>query len=215
MQPCHLLVPLLQVTFSDDIGDTEGLKSVLSPVASKAPVPSCKTPQSVCCKQRALLPQPVEVGGSQLSSSVGRGCGSSTRPRRGRRVGGTEKKEWAARRAASWKGDEERELLRAIEEEEKVEEQLDVSLELLRASEDGAEGEFGKGNGIPGSLCSTPSCTLSLLAPARGTSGSVLSHRQNPMQAGGWWRGPGTAEAGQHGAPVPQRPAQSAASRGW
>uniref|UniRef100_A0A803XV34 separase n=1 Tax=Meleagris gallopavo TaxID=9103 RepID=A0A803XV34_MELGA len=128
----------LAVTFSDD-SDIEGLKSVLSPVASKAPVPSCKTPQSVCCSQRALLPRSVEVGGSQLSSSVGRGCGSSTRSRRGRRVGGTEKKERAARRAPSWKGDEERELLRAIEEEEKVEEQLDISLELLRASEDGAE----------------------------------------------------------------------------
>ncbi|XP_031458631.1 separin isoform X2 [Phasianus colchicus] len=129
----------LPVTFSDD-SDIEGLKSVLSPVASKAP--SCRTPQSVCCSHRALLPQSVGVGGSQLSSSsVGRGCGSSTRSRRGRRVGGTEKKERVARGALR-KGDEERELLRAIEEEEKVEEQLDVSLELLQASEDGAEGRI-------------------------------------------------------------------------
>ncbi|XP_021238121.1 separin isoform X2 [Numida meleagris] len=132
----------LPVTFSDD-SDIEGLKSVLSPVASKAPDPSCKTPQSASCSRRALLPQSVEMGGSQLSSSsVGRGCGSRTRPQRGRRVGGTEKKERTARRAPSWKGDEERELLRAIEEEEKVEEQLNVSLELLRASEDGAEGRI-------------------------------------------------------------------------
>ncbi|XP_072214309.1 separin [Excalfactoria chinensis] len=128
----------LPVTFGDD--SDEGLKSVLSPVASKAAVPSCKTPQSACCSQRALRPRAVEVGGSQLGSSMGRGSRSSTRPQRGRRVEGTEKKEQVERRAPSWKGDEEQELLSAIKEEEKVEEQISVSLELLQASEDGAEG---------------------------------------------------------------------------
>ncbi|NXJ06873.1 ESPL1 protein, partial [Odontophorus gujanensis] len=132
----------LPVTFSDD-SDAEGPKSVLSPVPSKAPVPSCKMPQSSSRSQRALLPQRVEMGGSQLSSSsTGRGRGSSAGPRRGRRVGDTEKKEQVAHRAPSGKGDEERELLRSIEEEEKVEEQLNVSLELLQASEDGAKGKI-------------------------------------------------------------------------
>lgn len=158
------------MTFSDD-SDTEGLKSVLSPIAGKAPIAGCKTPKSVCCSKRALLPRSLEMGGSQLSSSsVGRGCRSSTRPRRGRTAGGTEKKERAARRAPSWKGDEERELLCAIEEKEKVEEQVNVSLELLQASEDEAQGELGKGNGIAGSFRLTPSCTFPLLAPARGPS---------------------------------------------
>ncbi|NXC43724.1 ESPL1 protein, partial [Penelope pileata] len=127
----------LPVTFSDD-SDIEDPKSGLTPAASKAPGPSCKTPQSESRLRRALLPQSVEKGSSQLSSSsVGRGRGSSARPRRGRKAGSTEeKRERAARRAPSWKAEEECELLRAIEEEEKVEEQLDVSLELLRASED-------------------------------------------------------------------------------
>uniref|UniRef100_A0A8C3LRZ9 separase n=1 Tax=Chrysolophus pictus TaxID=9089 RepID=A0A8C3LRZ9_CHRPC len=174
--PATSLSPLLQVTFSDD-SDVEGLKSVLSPAASKAP--GCRTPQSVCCSHTALLPRSVGVGGSQLSSSVGRGCGSSARSRRGRRVGGTEKKERVAGRALSWKGDEERELLRAIEEEEKVEEQLDISLELLRASEDGAEGELGKGSGIAGSSHSTPSCTSSLL----GMPGSPWGLLPDPRSA--------------------------------
>lgn len=138
MQPCHLLVSLLQVTFGDD--SDEGLKSVLSTIASKAPVTSCKTPRSVSCSQRALRTRAVEVGGSQLGSSLGRGSRSSTRPQRGRRVEGTEKKEQVAHRAPSGKGDEEQELLSAIKEEEKVEEQISVS--SLQASEDGAKGRI-------------------------------------------------------------------------
>ncbi|POI24140.1 hypothetical protein CIB84_012112, partial [Bambusicola thoracicus] len=128
----------LPVTFSDD-SDTEGLKSALSPVTSKAPIASCETPKSARCSKRALLLRSLEMGGSQLSSSsVGRGCRSSTRPRRGCAAGGTERKERAACRALRWKRDEERELLCAVEE--KVEEQVNVSLELLQASEDEAEG---------------------------------------------------------------------------
>lgn len=51
------------------------------------------------------------------------------------------------RRAPGKRAEEERELLRAIEEEEKekVEEELDLSFEVLRASEEeeGAPGELG------------------------------------------------------------------------
>ncbi|XP_040510871.2 LOW QUALITY PROTEIN: separin isoform X1 [Gallus gallus] len=101
----------LPVTFSDD-SDTEGLKSVLSPIAGKAPIAGCKTPKSE--------QHPAPAGDAQLGA-----------PRR---------RSGQARRAPSWKGDEERELLCAIEEKEKVEEQVNVSLELLQASEDEAQG---------------------------------------------------------------------------
>ncbi|OXB79012.1 UNVERIFIED_CONTAM: hypothetical protein H355_004555 [Colinus virginianus] len=175
----------LLVTFSDD-SDTEGPKSVLSPVPSKAPVPSCKTPQSASHSQSALLPQCVEMGGSQLSSSsTGRGHGSCARPQRGRRAGGTEKKERVAHRAPSWKEDKEWEQLRSIKEEENVEEQLNVSLGLLQASEDGAKGDLGKGNGIAGSLCA-PQAAYCPCWPQQGDQVALLhpAGRMQPRQEG-------------------------------
>ncbi|NXQ95293.1 ESPL1 protein, partial [Sagittarius serpentarius] len=122
----------LKVTFSDD-SDTEDPEAGLTPAATR----------KTSCARKALPPKST---GSQ-ASSLGFGSQSSgAQPRRGqlgaRRAGAAEvKRERATRRAPS-KRAEEREFLRAIEEE-KVEEELEISFEVLRASEE-EEGAPGR-----------------------------------------------------------------------
>ncbi|NXV25073.1 ESPL1 protein, partial [Cepphus grylle] len=113
----------LKVTFSDD-SDVEGPEVGLTPTTTHKPsrAPKGLSPKSMGC--------------------------SSAQPRRGRpgarRAGATEeKRERATRRAPGKRAEEERELLRAIEEEEKVEEELELSFEVLRASEE-EEGAPGR-----------------------------------------------------------------------
>lgn len=61
----------------------------------------------------------------------------------------TRRAQAGGRRGPRTRAEEERELLRAIEEEEKVEEELEISFEVVRASEEeeGAPGELGLGCG--------------------------------------------------------------------
>ncbi|XP_074427924.1 separin isoform X2 [Larus michahellis] len=118
----------LKVMFSDD-SDVEGLEAGLTPTAAATTRKPSRAP-------KALSPRSMGCGGAQ--------------PRRGwpgtRRARATEeKRERATRRAPGKRAEEERELLRAIEEEEKekVEEELDLSFEVLRASEE-KEGAPGR-----------------------------------------------------------------------
>ncbi|XP_009700866.1 PREDICTED: LOW QUALITY PROTEIN: separin-like, partial [Cariama cristata] len=115
----------LKVTFSDD-SDVEDSE------AGHTPVFTHKT----SCAQKTL---PRKSTGAQ-ASALGFGSRSSgAQPRRGRagarRVGAAEaKRERATRRAPGKGAEEERDLLRAAEEE-KVEEELEISFEVLRVSE--------------------------------------------------------------------------------
>lgn len=103
------------MTFSDDS----------DPEVPEAAPPRAAAPRS-CCARRA---RPPKSGGSRTS---GRSSGPQTR--RGQA---------GARRGPGARAEEERELLRAIEEEEKVEEELEISFEVVRASED-EEGALGE-----------------------------------------------------------------------
>ncbi|XP_040437081.1 separin isoform X1 [Falco naumanni] len=104
----------LKVVFSDD-SDVEGPEAGLTPVAARKPRP------------------PRSTGSS--------GKGSVAQPRRGRprtgRAGTVAKGERVTRRAPSKTAEEERDLLRAIEEKE--EEELDISFEVFRASKEEEE----------------------------------------------------------------------------
>ncbi|NXT55557.1 ESPL1 protein, partial [Pluvianellus socialis] len=124
----------LKVTFSDD-SDLEDPEAGLTPVAS------CKA----SCARKALPRKPAAC---QAGSLAGNGRSGGAQPRRGRpgaRQAGAaeEKRERVSRRAAGRRAEEERDLLRAIEEEEKVEEEPEISFEVLRASEE-EEGAPGR-----------------------------------------------------------------------
>ncbi|NXW10706.1 ESPL1 protein, partial [Fregetta grallaria] len=124
----------LKVTFSDD-SDMEDPESWLTPAATR----------KTSCARKALPPKST---GSQASSLGLRGQSRGAQPRRGRpgacRAGAVEeKRERVTRRAPSKRAEEERELLRAIEEEEKVEDELEISFEVLRVSEE-EEGAAGR-----------------------------------------------------------------------
>ncbi|NXE58007.1 ESPL1 protein, partial [Casuarius casuarius] len=130
----------LKVTFSDD-SDVEDPKPGATPAAGKTPGP--KTPQPTGRSRRALRPKSAaaDTEGSQTSSSEDSSRGSNARPRRARAgsrraVAAEERRERTTRRAPGRRAEEERELLRTIEEEEKVEEELEISFEVLRASEE-------------------------------------------------------------------------------
>ncbi|NXX57412.1 ESPL1 protein, partial [Scopus umbretta] len=118
----------LKVTFSDD-SDVEDPEAGLTPAATR----------KASCTWKALPPKST---GSQASISKS----SCAQPRRGRpgtrrARAAEEKRERATRRAPGKRAAEERELLRAIEEEEKVEKELEISFEVLQVSEEeGAPG---------------------------------------------------------------------------
>lgn len=123
------------MTFSDD-SDMEDPKATLTPAATR----------KASCTRKAL---PPKSAGSQASSLGFGGQSSGAQTRRGRlgacRAGAAEKRERVTRRAPGKRVEEEWELLRAIEEEEKVEEELEISFEVLRVSkeEEGVPGELG------------------------------------------------------------------------
>ncbi|XP_067170221.1 separin [Apteryx mantelli] len=132
----------LKVTFSDD-SDTEDPKPGVTPAAGKTPGPGHKTPHPTGRTRRAMRPKSTaaDTEGSQTSSSEDSSRSSNAQPRRARagaRRAGTaeEKRERTTRRAPGRRAEEERELLRTIEEEEKVEGEFEVSFEVLRASEE-------------------------------------------------------------------------------
>ncbi|NXU21768.1 ESPL1 protein, partial [Thalassarche chlororhynchos] len=117
----------LKVTFSDD-SDMEDPEAGLTPAAAR----------KTSCTRKALPPKST---GSQTSSLGFRGQSRGAQPRRGRpgacrAAAVEEKRERVTRRAPSKRAEEERELLRAIEEEEKVEEELEISFEVLQVSEE-------------------------------------------------------------------------------
>ncbi|XP_064330418.1 separin isoform X1 [Phalacrocorax carbo] len=118
----------LKVLFSDD-------SDVEDPEVGLTPTPTYKT----SCARKALSPKSL---GSQASSP---GCGAQ--PRRGRpgtrRATAAEKRERVTRRAPGKRVEEERELLRAIEEEENVEKELEISFKVLQVSEE-EEGALGR-----------------------------------------------------------------------
>ncbi|XP_062453073.1 separin [Rhea pennata] len=139
----------LKVTFSDD-SDAEDPKPGVTPAAGKTPGPGRKTPRPTGRTRSAPRPKSTaaDAEGSQTSSSEDSSRSSNAQPRRtragSRRAGGTEEtRERTTRRAPGRRAEEERELLRTIEEEEKVEEGLEISFEVLRASEEE--------EGVPGS----------------------------------------------------------------
>ncbi|NWX10974.1 ESPL1 protein, partial [Caloenas nicobarica] len=103
----------LKVTFSDD-SDPEAPEAALTPAAAP----------KTCCARRG---RPPKSGGSQTS-------GRGPQTRRGQA---------SARQGPGTRAEEERELLRAIEEEEKVEEELEISFEVMRVSEE-EEGAPGR-----------------------------------------------------------------------
>ncbi|XP_009878391.1 PREDICTED: separin, partial [Charadrius vociferus] len=129
----------LKVTFSDD-SDTEGPEAGLTPAVTR----------KMSCARKALPPKSV---GCQASSLGSGGQRSVAQPRRGRpsarRAGAAgEKRERTTRRAPGKRAEKEQELLRAIEEEEKVEEELEISFEVLRASEEEEGAPEGQWVGI-------------------------------------------------------------------
>uniref|UniRef100_A0A8B9NR50 separase n=1 Tax=Accipiter nisus TaxID=211598 RepID=A0A8B9NR50_9AVES len=142
----------LKVTFSDD-SDME------DPEAGPTPTATRKT----SCARKAL---PAKSVGSQASSLGFGGQSSTAQPRRG----------------APRKRVEERELLRTIEEEEKVEEKLEISFEVLRASEEeeGAPGELGYPRNWWGGLsclrAALSSCCPHCCHQSQGPSASVPPH---------------------------------------
>ncbi|NXC78269.1 ESPL1 protein, partial [Anhinga anhinga] len=123
----------LKVMFSDD-SDMEDPEVVLTPTATRKTSCACK----------ALAPKSVA---SQATSLGFGGQSSGAQPRRGRpgtrRATAAEKRERVTRRAPGKRVEEERELLRAIEEEEKVEKELDISFKVLQVSEE-EEGAPGR-----------------------------------------------------------------------
>ncbi|XP_033927448.1 separin isoform X2 [Melopsittacus undulatus] len=106
----------LQVTFSDD-SDLDAPAMGGTPPASR----------KASCTQRARSPRPTRAKGSSQGLSTRRSC---AQPRRGRP---------GTRRAASRRAEEECELPRATEAEEKGEEELQLSFELLQDSEEEAK----------------------------------------------------------------------------
>ncbi|XP_040395535.1 separin isoform X4 [Cygnus olor] len=165
----------LPVTFSDD-SDTEDPKLGLTPATGRTLGPSRRTLQSASVCRRALLPKLSGMEGSQLSSSED--SSSSAQPQRGRRAAGTEeKRQRVTRRAPGRRAKEERELLRAIEEE-KADEELDISFELLRASkeEEGAAGSIRP-----------PGCRQE----AADGEHEVLRREATEHVPAGWWPGSG------------------------
>ncbi|NWJ12159.1 ESPL1 protein, partial [Crypturellus undulatus] len=120
----------LKVTFSDD-SDVEDPKPKTTAAAGKSLGSGCKTSEPTGRSWRDPTPK----------STVAVATGSRTTRTSCRRASGTEeKREQATRRAPRRRGEEKRELMRTIEEEEK----LDISLEVLRASEE-EEGAPGDG----------------------------------------------------------------------
>jgi len=119
------------------------------------------------------------------------------------------------RRAPSKRAEEERELLRAAEEEEKVEEELEVSIEVLRVSEEeeGAPGELGYPRDRGGScLCAPLSSRLGLsplLPPVPGTKRLCPS-----PQAGDGCRGAGRRAQTGSTRSCGKRPARTSWQRG-
>lgn len=136
--------------------------------------PTPTATRKTSCARKAL---PAKSMGSQASSLGFGGQSSTAQPRRGRpgtrRAGAAENRERMTRRAPR-KRVEERELLRTIEEEEKVEEKLEISFEVLRASEEeeGAPGELGYPRNWGGAVlpsCSPKQLLSPLLPPVPGT----------------------------------------------
>ncbi|KAM9514371.1 separin [Guaruba guarouba] len=119
----------LQVTFSDD--------SDLEAPAAGDPPPASRKPS---CPRRAHSPRPTRSKGSSQGLSTRRSCAQPRRGRPGSRRAGTaeERRERAPRRAASKRAEEEWELPRATEAEEKMEEELQISFEVLQDSEEEA-----------------------------------------------------------------------------
>ncbi|XP_010221153.1 PREDICTED: separin, partial [Tinamus guttatus] len=112
----------LKVTFSDD-SDVEDPKPRATAATGKAPASSCRTSEPTGRSRKVPAPK----------STAAVAAGSRTTRTSCCRAGGAEeKREQATRRAPRRRGEEKRELMRTIEEEEK----LDISLEVLRASEE-------------------------------------------------------------------------------
>lgn len=157
--------------------------------------PTPTATRKTSCARKAL---PAKSMGSQASSLGFGGQSSTAQPRRGRpgtrRAGAAENRERMTRRAPR-KRVEERELLRTIEEEEKVEEKLEISFEVLRASEEeeGAPGELGYprnwgGGGLSCLRAALSSCCPHCCHQSQGPSASVPPCRQETAasaQAGG------------------------------
>ncbi|NXL68697.1 ESPL1 protein, partial [Chordeiles acutipennis] len=157
----------LKVTFSDD-SDLEDPGVGLTPVGA----------HKASCTQRARPAKPTGSHPSALGSGQSRGA----QPRRGRpgtRRAGAAERERVMRRAPGRRAEEQRELLRAIEEEEKVEEELEISFEVLRVCEEEegapASSTWGVALGLGAvgpcwghhicPLCSTSPCCCSELCP--------------------------------------------------
>lgn len=165
------------------------------PEAGPTPTATRKT----SCARKAL---PAKSMGSQASSLGFSGQSSTAQPRRGRpgtrRAGAAEETRERMTRRAPRKRVEEQELLRTIEEEEKVEEELEISFEVLRASEEeeGAPGELGYPRNWWGGLsclrAALSSCCPHCCHQSQGPSASVPPCRQETaasVQAGGRRRG--------------------------
>lgn len=163
-------VPLLQVTFSDD-SDLE------APAAGGTPTASCKP----SCPQRARSPRPTRSKGSSQGLSTRRSCAQPRRGRPGTRRAAEEKRERVPRRAASKRAEEEWELPRATEAAEKMEEELQISFEVLQDSEEEARapGELGCPR-IWGDVAFMPPYALAAGCPqqSQGPGISVPPHRQ-------------------------------------
>ncbi|NXI97608.1 ESPL1 protein, partial [Psophia crepitans] len=123
----------LKVTFSDD-SDTEDPEVGLTTAA----------PRKASCAQKVLSPKTTGARANALGVS---GQTSGAQPRKGRpeprRAGTAGEKARVTRRTAGKRAEKDRELLRAIEEE-KVEEELDVSYEALRLSKEEEEAPDGR-----------------------------------------------------------------------
>ncbi|NWS41443.1 ESPL1 protein, partial [Probosciger aterrimus] len=119
----------LQVTFSDD-SDLEAPEAGGTSTASRKP----------SCPQTARSPRPTRCKGSLQGLSTRRSCAQPRRGRPGTRKAGAaeERRERAPHRAASKRAEEEWELPRATEAEEKMEEELQISFEVLQDSEEEA-----------------------------------------------------------------------------
>ncbi|NXX76999.1 ESPL1 protein, partial [Urocolius indicus] len=123
----------LKVTFSDD-SDLEAPEPRPSPVATRKA--SCAS-KALATKATASQPSSLASGGPVGSARGRRGRSGALQPR------AVEQKGRVTRRTCAKPAEEERELLRAIEEEEKVEEGLDISFEVLQISkEEGGSGEL-------------------------------------------------------------------------
>ncbi|XP_061871449.1 separin [Colius striatus] len=131
----------LKVTFSDD-SDVEAPAPGLSPAATRKTSCASKATASKALISKATA---SKATASQPSSLASGGPSGSARGRRGRsgalQSRAVEQKGRVTRRTCAKPAEQERELLRAIEEEEKVEEGLDISFEVLQVSkEEGGSG---------------------------------------------------------------------------